>query len=121
VFSISAAAKQPEAAYRFLRWAAGEEEAVIRGLLGHLTPCTATFESALLNRYYPGLSLMNAARYSAGLRQVIRRGDQTEVDHARLEGVMAAAITAALKGELTPSEALAQAQQQVVSLLEKQN
>lgn len=119
VMGISSASKRQDDAYEFLTWVTREDLTVVKGLLGYLTPITATYESTLLNIFHPGLRMMNVANYTHELREVVKNVKGEVLENSRFEQIVSEEIIKALIGEQSASESLKKAHQKVEAVLGK--
>ena len=51
---VNSVTKMKTEAFEFLNWVLREDMVVAKGMLGHLVPVKATYESTILNNYYRG-------------------------------------------------------------------
>lgn len=117
VMSINSSSKIPDEAYEFINWVFREDMVVTKGMLGHLVPIQATYDSTLLNNCYPGLKMMNIDNFSKELREVIKDKKGNRIDQFQFEEIVTLELVKALRGEQSAKDALSYAQYKVAELL----
>ena len=119
VMGVNSATKMQTEAFEFLNWVLREDMVVAKGMLGHLVPVKATYESTILNNYYPGLKMMNIDNFSKELREVIKDNKGNIIDQFQFEEVVSEELIKALRSQQSAEEALKKAQEKVGELLFK--
>jgi multiple sugar transport system substrate-binding protein len=104
-----------EEAYEFIKWAAGPEIAPALVMLGGISSSAVVYEQRDILASYPWLSYL-AEHIKDGISRPLLSfrsfsHDQTEFEHQLKKNLLAA-----LEGEKTPQEALADAQEYLTSL-----
>ena len=117
VMGVNSETKMQNEAFEFLNWVVREDMVVAKGMLGHLLPVQATYDSTILNNYYPGLKMMNIENFSKELREVIRDSKGNIIDQFQFEEIVSEELTKALKSEQSAVQALTKAQDKVGELL----
>lgn len=119
VMGINSSSKMPDEAYEFINWVFREDMVVTKGMLGHLVPIQATYDSTLLNNCYPGLKMMNIDNFSKELREVIKDKKGNRIDQFQFEEIVTLELVKALREEQSAKDALSNAQSKVAKLLER--
>lgn len=113
---INAKSRQIEAAFEFIRWACSSELAVPFSLLGGCTAHFSVYQSAELVRALLWARLAEKAFTKTRKRAAIPYLGLEVVEQKELERVIGTCIKVVLRGDMSPEQALKEAQERIRSI-----
>lgn len=107
--------RQPEEAYEFIRWAAGEGIAPEMVMLGGVSACKNVYEHCEILDTYPWLQALPEYIHM-GIRKPILSARDIDYSQRDFEYTLGVHLSRAITGEETPEEALANTQKTLDSI-----
>jgi len=104
--AIGRASAQPEAAFKFIRWATGPEIAPKLVMMGGVSACSCVYEQRAILDTYPWLSKLPDAVRLGVRRPTLAFGSITANNQREFEYRLGSNIIDAIAGRKTPQEAL---------------
>ena len=107
---IPANAPNPEAAFKFINWACGEDIAVELTMLGGSSPCRKAFESEEVLSLYPWMETTRRD-LSIGVRRAVLVEDNRNVDYSKMETAIGILMQNCVNKSIIPEQAVKYAQE----------